>query len=303
MRFGIGVATAGGGWAQVESEVRAAEEAGLDEVWIIDHLLAPNRPEAPIFEAWTSLAAAAAMTERVRVGHLVNCVSFRNVGLFAKQATTVDHLSSGRLELGLGAGWYEEEYRAFGYPFPSPGDRVRYFEEYLDALDLLFAGGAVDYDGEFITLEGARCEPMPLQRPRPPVLVGTAGEKMKGIVGRRADAWNCPAKAIPELERHRDAVMEAAEGRTVRTTLQIPAAVGTDRSAADRALAVAEDVLAWTGDVAEIGIVGTVAEAVDRCLAYRERGVDGFTCVLPRGETRRPVLEALGAVADAVRGA
>ena len=97
--------------------------------------------------------------------------------------------------------------------------------------------------------------------------------------------------------------MEAADGRPVRTTLQIPAAVGLDSSHADRALAVAEDVLSWMGDVGEIGIVGDIAEATERCLAYRDRGVDGFTCVLPRGETRRPVLEALGAVAEAVRSA
>ena len=303
MRFGIGVATAGGTWRSLSDEILAAERAGLDEIWMIDHLLAPRASETPIFEAWTSLSAAAAMTSSIRVGHLVNCVSFRNVGLFAKQATTVDHLSGGRLELGLGAGWYEEEYRAFGYRFPSPAERVRAFEEYVDALDLLFAGGRVDYDGEFVRLEGAICEPVPLQRPRPPLLIGTAGNVMKRVAGRRADTWNCPARAIPNLDAQRNAVMEAADGRRVRTTLQIPVAVGVDRRSADTVLDVAAEALAWTGDVETIGIVGTVDEAVERCLAYRERGVDGFTAVLPRGEWRRPTLEALGQVAEAVRSA
>ena len=134
-------------------------------------------------------------------------------------------------------------------------------------------------------------------------MVGTAGKVMKGIVGRRADAWNCPARAIPDLDAQRAAVMEAADGRTVRTTLQIPAAVGFDRAGADRILDAAREPLAWMGDIDAIGIVGTVEEAAERCLAYRERGVDGFTCVLPRGDARRPALEALGVVAEVVRAA
>jgi alkanesulfonate monooxygenase SsuD/methylene tetrahydromethanopterin reductase-like flavin-dependent oxidoreductase (luciferase family) len=303
MRFGVIVATGGGDWGPVADEILATEAAGLDEVWMVDHLLAPFDGSRPIYEVWTGLTAAAAITKRIRVGSLVNCVSFRNVGVLAKQVATLDHVSGGRVELGLGAGWYEEEYRAFGLEFPTPAARVRAFEETLDALDLLFAGGPADYDGEFITLRGARCEPVPIQRPRPPILIGTAGRIMKGVVGRRADAWNCPAHAIPDLEAHRGAVMEAADGRTVRTTLQIPATVGFDQASADRWLDAAREPLSWMGDIESIGIVGTVDEAVERCLAYRDRGVDGFSCALPRGEARRPVLEALGTVAAAVRAA
>jgi len=301
VEFGIGLPTGGGRWDRMVDEATRAEAAGLDAVWINDHLFAPMGAERPQFEAWTALAAIAAVTERVRLGHLVACVSFRNVGLFAKSAVTADHVSDGRLEIGLGAGWFEAEYTSFGYEFPTPADRVDAADEYIEALDLLLTAGddPVDYDGRFVTLAGARCLPGPIQQPRPPIVVGTAGRRMLGITGRRADTWNCPASAIPTLEATRDRVMAA--GRPVRTTLQMPAAPGRDPAEAAAHLERAKRDLAWTGDVAEIGLVGTVEQAAERALAYRDRGVDGFTCVLPGGDARIPSLEALGAVAGLVR--
>ena len=302
MEFGIGLPTGGGDWGRMTDEARRADAGGLDSVWINDHLLAPGRPGAPQFEAWTALAAVAAITTNVRLGHLVNCVSFRTIGLFSKQATTVDHLSGGRLEIGLGAGWYEEEYASFGYAFPSAADRVSAVVEYIDALDLLFTGEEVDYSGEFVVLRGARCLPVPVQRPRPPIVIGTAGPRMLRITGEKADTWNCPSKGIPDLDRLRGRVMEAA-GRPVRTTLQIPAAPGRDAADAVSSLVAARRDLAWTGDVDAIGLVGTIEQAAERALEYRSRGVDGFTCVLPGGDARLPALEALCEVAALVRNA
>ncbi len=147
MEFGLVLSQVGARWEHLEGDARAAEEAGLDSVWLVDHLLATLDPERGIFEAWTALAALTGRTERVRLGQLVTCVSFRNVGLLAMMASTLDHASGGRLELGLGAGWFEAEYRAFGYPFPSPGNRRRALAETLEALDLLFAGRPVDLEG------------------------------------------------------------------------------------------------------------------------------------------------------------
>ncbi len=301
MEFGLVLSQFNTKWKYTVADATAADRHGLDSVWLADHLLAPLGAAAPVFEAWTALAALTAVTERVRLGHLVNCVSFRNVGLLAKMAATVDHASDGRLELGLGAGWHEPEYRAFGYEFPSAGRRVRAFREAVDALDLLFAGGPVDFDGEFVRLRGAYCHPVPVQQPRPPLTIGTGGEVMRRFTGERADVWNCPASLLPSFGEAREVVMEAAGGRTVRTTVQIPAAVGRNREESDAAREVGAAHLAWMGDLAKHGLVGTIDEAAEQVAAYREQGVDGFICVLP-GSPRRPdFIAALGELAATAR--
>jgi alkanesulfonate monooxygenase SsuD/methylene tetrahydromethanopterin reductase-like flavin-dependent oxidoreductase (luciferase family) len=287
MEFGLVLSQFTTRFDHLEGDARAAEAAGLDSVWLADHLLGTLAPDAPVFEAWTALSYVAAVTERVRLGHLVNCVSFRNVGLMAKMASTLDHASGGRLEIGLGAGWYEAEYAAFGFPFGSRGDRRRYFEEYLDALLALFTGEPVDRDGDFIRLDGAVCTPPPLQDPHPPIVIGTGGELMRKLTGARADVWNCPAGLIPTLEAAKALVDAAAGDRRVRTTLQIPIAVGRTREEADAAVELSRSHMAWMGDIEAIGIIGTLDEAASRVAEYRDRGVDGFMGVLP-GSRRRP---------------
>ena len=301
LKFGLVLSQFNTKWPYLMGDAVAAEGSGLDSVWLADHLLAPSDPADPVFEAWTALAAVAAATERVRLGHLVNCVSFRNVGVLAKMAATLDHASGGRLELGLGAGWYQQEYEAFGMPFPSAGDRRRAFAEVVDALDLLFTGERADYAGEFVRLDGAFCRPAPLQQPRPPLTVGTGGELMMRLAGERADAWNCPAGLLGRLPEARARVMAAAGDRAVRTTVQIPAAVGRTDEEAAAALEVGRLQLGWMGDLEAVGLVGTVARAAEKVAAYREQGVDGFICVLPGSRRRPDFIAALGDLAAAVR--
>ena len=297
MEFGLVLSQFTTRFAHVEADAVAAERAALDSVWLADHLLGTLSPDAPVHEAWTTLAYVAAVTDRVRLGHLVNCVSYRNVGLLAKMAVTVDHASNGRLDLGLGAGWYEREYRAFGYAFNSPGARRRYFEEYLDALLALFTGDPVDMDGEFIILDQAVCNPVPIQEPHPPIVIGTGGKLMRRIVGAKADVWNCPVGLISDLEAARAVVDEAAAQRHVRTTLQLPIAVGRTPAEAEAALAVGKVHMSWMGDIENHGIVGTIDQAADKVAEYRDRGVDGLVGVLPGSRQRPDFIEAYGELA------
>lgn len=297
MEFGLILSQFTNRWSHVEADARAAEAAGLDSVWLADHLLGTLSDDTPVFEAWSTLAYVAAITERVRLGHLVNCVSFRNVGLMAKMASTLDHASGGRLELGLGAGWYEREYDAFGFEFRSPGARRRYFEEYLDALLALFSGEPVDIDGEYITLRGALCHPPPVQQPHPPIVIGTGGELMRRLTGRKADTWNCPAQLVPGLEAGRAVVDQAAGDRTVRTTVQVPVAVGRDRTEADAAAALGVVHMAWMGDLETIGITGTIDEAATQVAEYRDRGADGVIGVVPGSRQRPDFIAAYGELA------
>ncbi len=299
MEFGLAVSQFGCRWEHTESDARVAEASGLDSIWLVDHLLGTTDPEGDVFEAWTALAYLAAVTDRVRLGHLVNCVSFRNVGLFAKMVATLDQASGGRVEIGLGAGWYQPEYEAYGYPFGSPGERVAYFEQYLDALVALLGGGPVDFDGDSIKLRGAYCRPGPLQQPHPPITVGAGGLRMREITGRKAEVWNCPASRIPDLEEARAVVTAAAAdaGRTVRTTLQIPVAVGRTEDEAAAALDVARIHMAWMGDIEAIGVIGTVDTAAEQVAALAARQVDGLIAVIPGSRRRPDFIEAYGDLA------
>jgi alkanesulfonate monooxygenase SsuD/methylene tetrahydromethanopterin reductase-like flavin-dependent oxidoreductase (luciferase family) len=303
MKFGLVLSQFTDRWGHVESDARLADESGLDSVWLVDHLIGMASATGPVFEAWTGLSYVAAITERVRLGHLVNCVSYRNPGLLAKMATTVDHASGGRLDLGLGAGWYEPEYQAFGYEFPSAGKRRRFFEAYLEALLALFSGDTVDMDREGVRLDGATLSPTPIQEPHPPIVIGTAGSRMLAVTGRLADVWNCPAGTLPRLEEARAIVDEAAGGRSVRTSIQVAVAVGRNDAEAAEAMSLAEVQLAWMGDVATTGIVGTVPEAVRRVEEYRNRGVDEIVGIAPYARRRPDFIRAYAEVAERFAGA
>jgi alkanesulfonate monooxygenase SsuD/methylene tetrahydromethanopterin reductase-like flavin-dependent oxidoreductase (luciferase family) len=179
-------------WPQVREMARAAEEIGLDSIWVGDHLLYRDDglpPRGP-WEAWTTLAALAAVTERVQIGPLVAATSFHNPAMLAKKAATIDEISGGRLILGLGAGWNEVEYRAYGFPFDH---RVSRFEEAFTIVRTLLADGRIDFHGTYFQLEN--CELLP-RGPRhehgegPPLLIGSIGERMLGITLPWVQAWN-----------------------------------------------------------------------------------------------------------------
>jgi alkanesulfonate monooxygenase SsuD/methylene tetrahydromethanopterin reductase-like flavin-dependent oxidoreductase (luciferase family) len=174
-------------WPEYLAMAGAAEEVGFESVWLGDHLLyrGDGREERGPWEAWTLLAALAAVTERVRVGPLVACTSFHPPGLLAKMAATVDEISGGRLVLGLGAGWNEIEYRAFGLPYDH---RVSRFEESFEIVRRMLAGERVTVPGRFWQAEDAVLLPPPARRV--PLMVGSNGERMLRITLPYVDAWN-----------------------------------------------------------------------------------------------------------------
>ncbi|HET9851052.1 MAG TPA: LLM class flavin-dependent oxidoreductase [Candidatus Limnocylindrales bacterium] len=164
-----------------------AETAGLDSIWVFDHLIFrfPNEPDEGLQEAWTTLSALASVVPRVELGTLVMCSSFRNAGLMAKMGQTLDDLSGGRLILGLGCGWHEPEYDAFGFPFDHLVGR---FEEDLEVIRRLLDGEKVDLEGRWSRFAGAQLLPPPARRT--PILVAAKGERMLRLTARWADAWN-----------------------------------------------------------------------------------------------------------------
>ena len=212
MRLGIDCSQHQMTWDQIVERVRFAEEAGFDGAWVFDHFKAMyGEPGGPCLEAWTLLAALGAATSRIRLGTLVTGVTYRLPSILTTEAVTVDHVSNGRLELALGAAWFEPEHRELGVDFPPPGERARRLEEAIRVMKLLMTEDGVSFDGRYYRLEGASYNPKPVQSPHPPLWIGAGGEKlMLPIVGRHADVWH-GFGWVGELDRKWRIVAEAAE--------------------------------------------------------------------------------------------
>src|SRR5439155_17298763 len=166
-----------------------AETSGFASFWVSDHFFGGpgGTPDRNCLEAWTLLAALARDTTTIRLGVLVAAVQYRNPALQAKMAASVDHISGGRLEFGVGAGWKEDEYRAYGYDFPSPGDRVDQLREAIEITERLWKDDRATFHGKHYRIDDAVCAPKPTQRPRPPVWIGGAGPRVMRLAARYAD--------------------------------------------------------------------------------------------------------------------
>ena len=267
LRFGVTVVQSDP-YLVLARKWRYFEELGFDSLWHCDHLLRSLDPTAPLFEGWTLLAAMAAQTSRIRVGALVSSNVLRHPALLAQQAITIDHVSGGRLELGIGCGWFEEEHRRFGIPLPEPGPRVDRFAEALEIIDLLLRGETVSHEGRHYRLSEARLRPRPVQSPRPPFMLAAHGPRMLRICARFADRWNSFGTVGEIAERNR-LLDEACER------------IGRDPTEISRSVHVEAFTTAPQGlpDVWESP--GAFTEVVGR---YAEAGMNEFTITQPRPE-------------------
>ena len=266
IRFGVFLPQIRMSFAELEAKVRAAEALGFDAVWFMDHLAPPGMPDAESLEAWTVATAIAARTERIRLGHMVLCNEFRHPALLAKMAVTLDHISGGRLNLGLGWGSVEDELRAFGVGPRSARVRAARLAETLELLELFFTGEPVHFEGRHFTVEGAVARPRPLQQPLP-IHVGGAGRTLTlPLVARHASWWNCPSYGIDRLAELRPLAGRASVSAEHR--------IGLVRSESERAAVegiARRRFAAWGGLL--IGTAGEIAEALAREVA---QGVEAF---------------------------
>ncbi len=192
MRFGLDVAQQRMPWDEVVSRVRFAEDLGFDGAWGFDHFQ-PMYGEGPgeTFDGMTTLAALAGVTSRIRLGLLVAGVTYRHPSVFAAQAMTIDHASHGRLDLSVGAAWFDKEHIELGITFPSTPERFDLLEDTLEIVTRLFTGEVVSYDGKVVSLHDACLSPPPVQRPHPPIWIGGSGPKRTlPLVARYADVWH-----------------------------------------------------------------------------------------------------------------
>ena len=203
-----GISGAEAKWAKTLEIAVLAEELGYDSVWVYDHFHnVPVPAHEAVFECWTTLAAISQRTSRVRLGQMVGCAPYRNPGVLAKVTSNIDVMSGGRLDWGIGAGWYQHEFEGYGYEFPPAKVRIGMLRETVEIVKAMWSQPDTTYEGRHYTLRGAQCDPKPLQQPHPPVWIGGGGEQLTlRVVARHADRSNFGGK--PDEFRHKCEVLQ-----------------------------------------------------------------------------------------------
>jgi probable F420-dependent oxidoreductase len=261
------------GYREIRALALQAEAAGFDSLWIIDHLLFrfPDKPTLGVWEGWTLLTALAEATERIELGSLVLCTAFRNPAILAKMAATVDEVSGGRLILGLGAGWHQPEFDAFGLPFDHRVDR---FEEALQIIIPLLRTGQVDFSGTYHRAPNCELRPRGPRPHGPPILVGAGRPRMLQLTARYADSWNTCWLGQPTALAEGRAALESACTAVGRDPQTLAVTVGvsvTYTAPGETAPTTLDPTKTLSGSVEEI------AAALD---AYARLGVAHITCAL-----------------------
>jgi F420-dependent oxidoreductase-like protein len=294
IRFGATLPQIKRSWPEARDTAIEFDRLGFDHVWVCDHVYGVPLPTLPILEAWTELAAVAAITERVGLGTLVTPPFFRNPALLAKQIATLDQISGGRAMVGLGAGWFEAEFSGTGCAFPALGERMVALEETARILELLWSEERATFAGKHFSVRDAICEPKPVRRP--PILIGGGGERvLMGIAARHADIWNNMAVFQAQLGPKVEALRRRCDelGRdfdTIEISQQCVVVIAPDEPAAEAALEKASRVYGghMGGAIREHGIWGTPDRVIECIERHRALGCTTFLIEFFGRDTREP---------------
>src|SRR5256714_1904039 len=261
---------------------KAADETGFEAIWLVDHFHTVPYPSQEVtFECWMAVAALARDTKRVRVGPIVSCNSYRNPALLAKMASTLDVLSHGRLNFGIGAGWYEHEYRAYGYPFPSAPERLRQLREALQIIHAMWEQEEATFEGQYYQVRGAINQPKGVQKPHIPILVGGGGEKVTlKLVAQYGDACNVSGD-LKTLEHQLAVLKQHCEsvGRDYVHIYRTTSAFCSIAYSDEEALALVPDI--YKPELRETALVGSPASIRQRIAALEALGVHEIILDLP----------------------
>jgi F420-dependent oxidoreductase-like protein len=268
-----GIDGAAAKWATTVDIAVRAEALGFDSIWVYDHFHnVPKPANEAVFECWTTLAAISQRTSRVRLGQMVGCNSYRQPSVLAKITSTLDVISGGRLDWGIGAGWYDNEYRGYGFDFPAPKERIGMLRECVEIVRSMWTEPSTTYSGRYYTLSRAQCDPKPLQSPHPPIWIGGAGEQLTlRVVARYADCSNFGG--LPDEWARKREILKghcAAVGRdeeTIRKTWSPEVFIRETE-----AEVVGQPFDVWSA----ANLVGTPEQVCERIERYRALGCAGF---------------------------
>ncbi len=311
-----------GNYEKLREIAQEAERVGLHSLWHCDHFVTldpasygsqtgfgsqeekEQSADTAILEPWTALAALARDTRTLRLGTLVTCVGYRPPAMLAKMAATVDVISRGRVDFGIGAGWIESEYRAYGYPYPRISVRIKQMEEAIQLIRAMWTEASPRFKGAYFQVQDGVCHPPPAQRPHPPIWTGGEGDKLLGVSARQADGYNCrwwtPAQFLekrPEIEA--ECKKSGRDPDSVRASLMAMVIPEKDRATA-RAARERLGVIPDSG-----AIFGTPDDCIARLREYPRAGVNHLLVTIPDleanphrlallGEEIVPALQAMG---------
>lgn len=287
IRVGIYVPQVLLAYEDLVTRARKCDALGFDSFWLFDHLYGAMLPDHPAFEGWTLATALLTETERLRVGHMVLCATFRHPALLGKMATTLDVISNGRLNVGIGSGSVEQEHREAGIPWGTFAERSEILEETLEIVTRMFAGPRTTYEGRHFQVHDLPNVPPPVQQPRPPIYVGGVGEtRTLPLVARFADVWNVPTYALDRLAA-KSAVLDDAcvrlgrDPSAIRRSLEAVMVIAPDDASLAEAMTTAERRFGGTGfGLHDGGYIGTPARVADRILEHRDLGFTEFVFFL-----------------------
>ena len=293
IKFGVTLPQLKRTWEETRTAAVELERLGFDSLWVNDHLYGVPMPEVPILECWTVLAAVGAVTTRVELGTLVSPVGFRNPALHAKMAATLDNITGGRVIVGLGVGWFETEFRGYGFPFPAVRTRLKQLSEAARLMKLVWTEPGSTFDGRYFRAEGIICEPRPVRVP--PILIGGGGERvLLRIAAELADVWNNLAVNQGELGRKVACLREhcRAVGRdpdTIEISQQTVVVIGANEVDARAKLGKAARIYGGhLGDIERHGIWGSPAQVVERIERHVAQGCSSFMIEFFGRDAREP---------------
>ncbi len=293
IHFGVSLPQIKRTWSQTREAAVDLDRLGFDSLWLNDHIYGVPLPQIPILEAWTTLSAVAAVTQRAQLGTLVTPVGFRNPALLGKMAATLDHISDGRVIVGLGAGWFKDEFTGYGFDFPSTRERLEQLDETAQILKLLWTAEQPSFAGKHYRLDKTFCEPRPAKKP--PLMIGGSGEKvLLRLVAQHADIWNNLAVTqaelgakVAKLREHCTAVGRDAGEITV--SQQCLVVIGADAADAADKLAKADKIYGGhMGAGGEHGIAGTPEQVIERIRRHIALGCTMFVIEFFGKDVREP---------------
>jgi len=285
VEFGLFLPQVSFAYIDILERARLCESLGFTSIWLFDHLFSPGQPDRPSLEAWTLATALLAHTSTLRVGHLVLCNNFRHPALLARMATTLDVISGGRLEFGIGSGSVAGEHALGGFPWGTGLERTERLGEALEIITLMFRQPETTFSGRHYQIHDLPNQPRPVQEPGPPIHVGGAGPRTLEMVARYADVWNVPTYALRDWRTKADELDAACDriGRdplSVRRSVEAVMVIGPDQTAVDGAMAGAQRRYGGPGwGLVEGGFVGTPPAIVERIATLVAEGFTSFIFV------------------------
>ena len=270
-------------FSEIRDAAELCDELGYHSVWFYDHMLGQGGLDLDIYEAWTLMSALSTVTTKVKLGAMVLCSAFRPPSLLAKMASTLDVVSDGRLEFAIGGGWFEPEFRAYGYDFPDTRARIEELSESVSIIKSMWTEEKPSFSGKYHRIDDAYCNPKPVQKPHPPVIIGGSGERyLLRVVAELADEWNCPASSALEYERKIAALKKhcSDNGRDpseIRISQQTVCVLGESESEIAVKLEKAQRRYGFFGDIGKLGIVGTPEECISKIRENEKKGITKYT--------------------------